>query len=51
VVEGGSAVVEGNAVADNRGNGIVIGWEAQVEHSGNELRGNAEPQLLDAHAP
>jgi hypothetical protein len=44
-------VLEGNALADNRGNGIVVGWEAQVEQSGNQLSGNAEPQLLDAHAP
>jgi hypothetical protein len=44
-------VLEGNALADNRGNGIVIGWEAQVEQNGNQLTGNAEPQLLDAHTP
>ena len=51
VDEGGRAVLEGNAIADNHGNGIVIGWDAVVEQSGNELSGNAEPQLLDAHAP
>jgi hypothetical protein len=44
-------VLEGNVVADNRGNGIVIGWEAEVEQNGNELSGNTEPQLLDALAP
>ena len=51
VVEGGRAVLEGNAVADNRGNGIVIGWDAEVEQNGNELSGNAEPQLLDGRTP
>jgi nitrous oxidase accessory protein NosD len=51
VVEGGRAVLEGNTVADNRGNGIVIGWEAEVEQNGNQLTGNAEPQLLDARTP
>jgi nitrous oxidase accessory protein NosD len=51
VVEGGRAVLEGNTVADNGGNGIVIGWEAEVEQDGNQLTGNAEPQLLDGRTP
>jgi hypothetical protein len=51
VVEGGRAVLEDNAVADSRGNGIVLGWEAEGEQNGNQLTGNAEPQLLDARTP
>jgi nitrous oxidase accessory protein NosD len=51
IVEGGRAAIEGNVIADNEGNGIVIDWEGEAELEGNELSGNAEPQLLDAHAP
>lgn len=51
IVEGGRAVLERNAVADNEGNGIVIDHEGEARLTDNELSGNADPQLVDAHAP
>lgn len=51
IVEGGRAVLERNAVADNKGNGIVIDHEGEARLADNELSGNADPQLVDAHAP
>jgi nitrous oxidase accessory protein NosD len=51
IVEGGRAVLERNAVADNKGNGIVIDHQGEARLADNELSGNADPQLVDAHAP
>ena len=51
IVEGGRAVVEGNAVADSKGNGIVVDRDGEAALADNALTGNADPQLLDAHAP
>jgi hypothetical protein len=51
VAGGGRAVLKANAITDNKGNGVAIDRDAEVEQTGNELRGNAEPQLIDARTP
>ena len=52
IVEGGRAVVEGNVVADNAGerHRHRLGGRGGARPTTSST-GNADPQLLDAHAP